>query len=462
MALITLSLRPVRRAIAAVPLILALAAAPAWAQALPPGVETPLAPSVDPLGTCDFANVTLQAAVEGFWAMPRNAAPARMTGQTQVARYDGMPGASVRGKAKSFRSVKAEYERRVADLSACVVTIQGRPYGLEGMIEAAPADKEATDVEALFRLRDPPEYLSNLRIHAHAYWSMSAWTVVAAGIPSEWLEGHGRDAYRTEQRLRRAGLVWRPLSTAPPAPDPLAAFDVDALIKAGDSLVARARDEADTPVNWGVRALPFFDTACRRGSMLGCGRKGWLMSDGFGGGSPAQAQPYLEKGCAVKDANSCYKLADRMLVGYPSAETRSRAMAMIFQACEDGSGVACGRAADSLTVTTPDTKPDWPRIMKLYERACAKRDSWACLRGGKVYYFGNAGVAKDLNQARNMFALGCTGRGTLMGEACRYAGAMYVAGLGGERVDDLAKLMFKRGCNKNDAASCKSIGLPVP
>ena len=40
---------------------------------------------------------------------------------------------------------------------------------------------------------------------------------------------------RTEQRLRRAGLVWRPLSTAPPAPDPLAAFDVDALIKAGNS-----------------------------------------------------------------------------------------------------------------------------------------------------------------------------------------------------------------------------------
>lgn len=440
-------------------------AAAAPSETLPPGIEKPLAPPTAPLGTCEYASVTLQAAFEGFWAMPRSAVPARMAGQTQSARYDSMPGASVRGKPKSYRSVKPEYDRRVAELSGCVVTIQGRPFGLEAMIEAAPANAEADEIEAVFRLRDAPEYLSNLRIHVDAYWRTgSSWTVVAAGSPSEYLQGHGQFVHRTEQRLRRAGLAWTPVSTAPSGVDSLADFSVEALIKAGNELLARAADETDTPVNWRMRALPLFDAACRRGSMLGCGREGVLLSEGAGGVSSAQARPYLEKGCAVKDSDSCYRLAVNMLVGYPSAETRERTLTMIFAACENGTGAACAHSADSLmgSPLEPGATRDWPRIIKLYNRGCGLQNAYACLRGGKLYYTGQPGLEKDWEQARNMFTVACSGRGTLMGEACRYAGTMYVAGQGGARNDEVAKVMFKRGCDKLDRDSCKVIGLPAP
>lgn len=453
------------RGLAASILALAMTSATtgALAQEIPTAFEAPLVRLVQPVDTCAFANASLQAAFEGHWAQPRQAVPAQLQGQTKVTRYGDMIVASIQGKAKSFRGVKAEYEKRLAALSSCTVTIQGRTYGLDGILEDHPANPGVTDVDAVYRLRDAPDYLSDLRVRVNSYWSNSAWTDVVAGRVTSVLEGPGLDVLRTEQRLARNGLTWRPISDAGPSSDPLAALSIDQLLASGDTLVSRARDETETPVNWRVRAVPFFDSACRRGSMLACGRKGWLMSQAVAGPNAiGLAAPYLEKGCSVKDAGSCHQLAGRLLVGFPSAETRKRAIDLIFEACDLSSGAACGQAADSLLTPEPGATPDWPRIVKLYGRGCGLQDPWACYRGATVYYAGSPGVAKDWEQARSMFTAGCGGVGTLIAKSCRYAGVMYFAGQGGEKSEDLAKLMLKRGCDKYDADSCKALNLPLP
>lgn len=167
----------------------------------------------------------------------------------------------------------------------------------------------------------------------------------------------------------------------------------------------------------------------------------------------------LETGCRKKDGDSCLALGVRLLEGAPSVETRARAVEILLQGCEHMSGAACGKAAANLAA--PGATPDWPRVAKLFDRGCGLQDPWSCQTGAMIYYVGS-GVTKDWVRARSMFTAGCGGPGDLVAKACRYAGTMYVAGQGGDKSEDIAKLMFKRACDKRDAASCKVLNLPTP
>jgi len=170
----------------------------------------------------------------------------------------------------------------------------------------------------------------------------------------------------------------------------------------------------------------------------------------------------LEKGCRKKDAESCHGLANRLLEGAAPAETRQRAVDLLLEACTLMSAPACGKAAARLAAVEPGMTPDWPRIAKLLDRGCGLQDPWSCQTGASLYYTGSPGVPSDPSRARSMFTAGCGGPGTLTAKSCRFAGTMYVSGQGGEKSEAIAKLMFKRGCDKQDAPSCKVLNLPPP
>lgn len=177
-------------------------------------------------------------------------------------------------------------------------------------------------------------------------------------------------------------------------------------------------------------------------------------------GRAATGEP--EAGCSKGNGERCLDLGVRLLEGAHSADATARAVDYFLRGCELLSGAACGKAAANLAAAAPGASPDWPRVAALFDRGCGLQDAWSCQTGGMIYYAGSPGVPKDWVRARSMFTAGCGDTRNLVAKSCRYAATMYFAGQGGEKNEDIAKLMFKRGCDKQDAPSCKVLNLPAP
>ncbi len=424
-------------------------------------LNAPLYQSAIKNDTCTFASRTLQTALHLFWALPEYGVPYQMQGQSQARRYDNVLVASVKGKSKSFKGVKAEYERRVAELSACVVTIDERPYGLEMLNEREPVDDEAIQVDTMFRLRGAPEYLSDLRIQVNGYWSMSPWTSVTAGVMYGNGEGPTHDLFEAEYRLtKKRNLQWTPVSTAPAMPDPLAGWSIRDLEKKGKELYDLADGPRKHDANFRGQAMRYYHAACERGSMVACGRKGSILAKySLGVDNAKRAGPLFEKGCTANDAESCYGFTRYLRERWPeSARDPARANAMVEKLCEESYGPACGEQAGR----TIKDKKDLRGGVALYARACALQDEFSCQTGALIFYAGVEGVPQDLAKARSMFTNACGSSNFLISKSCRYAGVMYLQGQGGDKSEDMAKLMFARGCDFLDEDSCKVLNRPLP
>lgn len=430
-------------------------------------ISTPFFQAIQKNDTCAFANRALHTTFEGLWNLPQNAAFYQVKGYGSSNRYGDALASSVRVKSNSFKGVKGEYERRIADLAGCVVTIHERPYGLEMLNEADPADKEASDVDTIYRLRDAPDYLSDLRVHINGNWRTgSAWVRVSAGLRENFGDNVIADMNNAEARLlRKRNLNWTPASTAPVIQDQLAGESAADLQKTGDAIWAQAEGETGEIANWGARAIRFYHAACEKGAMAACGRKATIMDKHLIGSSNdyfARFGPLYEKGCTAGDEDSCYRLATNLRDDVFDKNPR-RAIAMFEKLCAEAHAEACGAfAAEVAGLGSKVLDSDWARAGPLFRKACALGAEFACLTGGQAYMIGMEGLPKDLAAARTMFTSACTEDNWLIAKACRYAGALYVSGQGGPASEDVAKLMFKRGCDFQDADSCKVLNLPVP
>lgn len=430
-------------------------------------LNTPFFQAIQKNDTCAFANRALHSTFEGLWNLPQNGAFYQVKGYGSSNRYGDALASSVRIKSNSFKGVKGEYERRIADLAGCVVTIHERPYGLEMLHEADPADKEASDVDTIYRLRDAPDYLSDLRVHINGNWRTgSAWVRVSAGLRENFGESLVADMNNAEARLlRKRNLVWTPASTAPAVQYPLAGVSAADLQKTGDAIWALAGGDTGEIANWGARAIRFYHAACEKGAMVACGRKAIIMGKNLIGNTNTikeRVRPLYEKACTAGDAESCYRLATNLRDDVFDKNPR-RAIAMFEKLCAEAHAEACGAfAAEVAGLGSKVLDSDWARAGPLFRKACALGEEFACLTGGQAYMVGMEGLPKDLAAARNMFTSACGENNWLIAKACRYAGALYVSGQGGPASEDVAKLMFKRGCDFQDSDSCKVLNLPVP
>lgn len=420
-------------------------------------LSTPFYQSILQNDTCAFATRALQTTLDGFFNLPANAVYYQLDGSASSNRYDTVLASAMKGKSKSFKGVKSEYERRVAALSDCVVVVHERPYGLEVLNELDPADQETFNVDSVFRLRNAPDYLQHLRIHVNGNWLGSPWVSVGAGLSASLGDGPDGKMINAQERLKRhRNLQWTPVSTAPATADPLAFMSVKALMNAGNALNAQRSDPRENRVNWGAQAIRYYHAACERGEAVACGRKAEIMSNGvIGVGLKHLARPLLEKGCSANDQDSCYELA----MALSSSMDRIGAKALLEPLCAEAYGKACG----SLGLMAENASPkDLPRAAAMYDRGCALQDEYSCLNGGKLYYFGANGVAKDWPRARNMLTSACGTTNWLVADSCAIAAKMYIDGEGGQASSEIAMLMLKRGCDMRSDTSCKVLKLPVP
>lgn len=103
------------------------------------------------------------------------------------------------------------------------------------------------------------------------------------------------------------------------------------------------------------------------------------------------------EGCKGSDANSCFALA---LAIEPLRGNTKLADALFLRACSLGVVNACSNRASSMGADAADCQA------RTYEKACNRRDAWACLTLG-MYLARGMGVERDLPRARRLITESC-------------------------------------------------------
>lgn len=412
---------------------------------------------------CEFVGRTLQDALENYWGYASYEAPHMLVGQASSHRYDLVSVASIPGKSKNFNGVKAEYLRLLAEMNACVVTIDDHKYGLEALLELQPAaDSKISAVSSIFRLKDAPDYMADLRVEVGAQWSSSAWVTLAAGAKSSLVDGKAKGLRSTEHAMLKAGVQWTPGALAPAA-DPYAGLGIDDLIDRGEDQIAHAEGAEAEEANWRAKSIRYFHAACERGSRLACGRKGSAMVAGsMGLENIERGRPLALTGCSADDGESCYRVGKYMIERWEvSSRDIPGGMQLLQKACDLGYGEACYSVGSHFYGVSKVVPVDHVRALEFYRRGCNLDHANACESAAGLLYLGENGIAKDEKSARALFTQACN-HPVARGYSCRLAGAMWSKGEGGAANADFAFVMFRRGCDVRDAKSCAAINQPVP
>lgn len=435
-------------------LMLMLAPAPALAQAAGKPLHEP----------CTYVEKAMQAAHEGFWALGPEERPFGMVGQNGDGRgrdmrtfNSGMIYARFLARRARYKDARRDYDRLVAAISACVVTIDQRPYGLEALIEPDPVDKDEGRLDAVFRLRNAPDYLSYLQVLITTEGYGSAWTLVQVG--GDFNDGEmARQAYR----LTRRGIAWRPVSSAPDNFVRFAELDVAGLIARGDALYARSGTAAGKQTNFVVQALPYFHEACTRGSEAGCGKLGLALDQAMHGDGKRmaanRARDLLRRGCATGDVGLCgaYALNLRQF-SHALQRDYPVALAAMERACGMGHAATCNQMGlDRIVGHLGQKKEDFAGAAVLFDKGCNAGGGEACWHAGMTYYKGQPGVAEDQVRARRYLLAGCeAGHRT----ACRDAATMLYHGRGGPADQPRAHALVRSACRLGDREACEATGI---
>jgi hypothetical protein len=102
-------------------------------------------------------------------------------------------------------------------------------------------------------------------------------------------------------------------------------------------------------------------------------------------------------GCKANNANDCFAMA---LAVEPLRGSTKLADRLFFKACSLGVVSACSNRASSMSSDESVCQ------VRTYEKACNRKDAWACLTLG-MYLARGMGVDRDLPRARQLITESC-------------------------------------------------------
>ncbi len=103
------------------------------------------------------------------------------------------------------------------------------------------------------------------------------------------------------------------------------------------------------------------------------------------------------EGCKSGNANDCFAMA---LAIEPMRGQTKLADRLFYRACSLGVVSACSNRASSMSADESACQ------VRTYEKACNRRDAWACLTLG-MYLARGMGVTRDLPRARKLITESC-------------------------------------------------------
>lgn len=358
--------------------------------------------------TCSFVSRQLQVAAYDFFGVDTNGA---LEGALQTNRYGSVVAGGWRASkdTDSFSDVRAEFERRRAEMTGCTVSIDGVAYGLE-MLSAPglPSDREDL-FGSVYRLKNAPYWLSPLRAAVVASWGGSPWVTVYAGRPP--------NATLSQLEERMSARSWVSVSEGTAAPPSL----LDQA--AHQALIAQA-NSAEASADHAT-AAKLRNQACSRFLDLdACYEAANAINLGRGvAQNTTEALRRYEAGCAANHGNACWSLGAE-LRDRDDIELQKKAAFALLKSCNLRVGKSCAslgifiEKGGALIVSGPDGEGGrFATAYRLYKRGCQYDDSASCRNAGITAHYGEEGVPVDLASAAQFHAKACR-----LGEAksCSY------------------------------------------
>ena len=218
-----------------------------------------------------------------------------------------------------------------------------------------------------------------------------------------------------------------------------------------------------------------FEPACRDGDPVACLPAAWVLLDpAYETPDAVLGQELLQASCDLGLPEGCAELAMAGLRGAIPME-RLTSMALLSQACTDGSGTACAALAqedpsasaeladracslDSLwgcaMLAEAEIKSSRTETgLALHQMACEDGYLGSCLALGQRYSKGD-GVAADPKQALRIFERSCQWGDS---QGCEEAGAMLLAGTSVPADPKAAWGLIQEGCTLGDVAQCRQV-----
>jgi len=239
-----------------------------------------------------------------------------------------------------------------------------------------------------------------------------------------------------------------PLSQPSPEPAPGPTTAAVATESKPTAFAAAPSSTARAPSPHGKRAL--YQKACDLGSALGCNDLAILF-----GNDLEHSLPLLERSCSLGLTRGCANLGAQLLWGAPSEASRTRAVGLLSQACDQADAFGCDELGNALyDAEGLGQKGSFGRAHGAYEKACKLGRAMGCLNDGWMLRRGE-GTAKDPQRSRELFRFSC--------DQQVYAGC---AALGYDLLDDAHSSAeydegvrwAKLACEHDEAFGCFSLG----
>jgi uncharacterized protein len=199
------------------------------------------------------------------------------------------------------------------------------------------------------------------------------------------------------------------------------------------------------------KAMRTFESACKRGSIDGCGELGDLLGAGDTK-DVARAVDLLWPNCQGGHGMSCTRLGLIIDAKHPTLKAGVPKPAELWRLGCDAKDVrGCTLLAE---VTFPK---DAAAGIKLWEQACAANDSYACSDLAQLYYDGNK-VTQDIQRAIAMWKTGC-GTSPPTYRACAGLGYAYEKGVGVAKDRTKSWDLLRRSCEYGHVPdACTRVG----
>jgi len=201
------------------------------------------------------------------------------------------------------------------------------------------------------------------------------------------------------------------------------------------------------------RAEELLQVACEEGDGDGCAWLGLLWVQ-MGEKKPAEAIPWIRKGCDMGGTMACGRLGAAYVLGkYVDRQDLPQGKMLLSAACEQGDGYACRMMGE---VARGQEKNE-ARAVEWYQKACALEDAEGC------FQLGNSRTNRSVTERDEQKGAAAFERGCLFGsgEACNVWGEMTQEGRGTAKDPSLASALFKESCAGRSPAGCTNWGLAL-
>ncbi len=205
-------------------------------------------------------------------------------------------------------------------------------------------------------------------------------------------------------------------------------------------------------------AIGYHLLACNAGAATGCVSAAELVREGRAYAPiPELAYQTAQRGCTLKDSDSCAAVALHLYRGDAVAQDKARAVQMWDAGCQaSSSSDACRLKAGALFYESSDSA-DQAAAIRLFQKACDAKQGWGCSGLADAYARGR-GVAKNDAMAASTARSGCLGSSGDIVLACAIH-ARYLANSANTDEVGRASMLLTTACLAKVGEACNDAGL---